>query len=96
MQKCCSYDNKRKSKEDAKLKQKRRKRSDNSFQSRLDYSRHDGKGPNATEVPADICTSNLMVSYYEASIKIEEPEAQKITINTTDKEMGGKCQSNLA
>jgi len=84
-------DNKRKAKEDAKLKRKRRKRSDNSLRSRLDYSRRDGKGPDATEVPIDICTSNLhdlMVSYYEANIKIEEPEAQKITINTTDQGTG--------
>ena len=29
-----------------------------------------------------------MVSYYEASIKIKEPEAQKITINTTDQGNG--------
>ena len=78
-------------KDDAKLKRKRRKRSDNSLRSRLDYSRRDGKGPDATEVPIDICTSNLhdlMVSYYEANIKIEEPEAQKITINTTDQGTG--------
>ena len=69
------------------MKRKRRKRSDNSLQSRLDYSHRDGKGPNATEVPADVCFFNLhdlMVSYYEANIKIKGPEAQKITINTTD------------
>ena len=80
-------DYKRKAKDDVKLKRKRRKRSDNSLQSRLDYSRHDNRGPNATEIPMDICASNLhelMVSYYKANVTITEPEAQKIAINTID------------
>lgn len=80
-------DYKRKAKDDVKLQRKRRKRSDNSLQSRLDYSRHDNRGPNATEVPTDICISNLhelMVSYYNVNVKITEPVAQKIAINTID------------
>ena len=84
-------DNKRKAKDNSKLKRKQRKRSDNSLQSRLDYSRRDGKGPDATEVPVDICTPNLhdlMVSHYEANIKIEESEAQKSLSILQIKELG--------
>jgi len=78
-------DYKRKSKEEAKIKRKRRKRNDNSLQSRLDYSRYDGKGPNATEVPSDLLVSNLhelMISYYNTNVKITEAAAEKISINT--------------
>jgi len=47
-------DYKRKSRDDAKVKRKRRKLGNDSLQSRLDYSRYDNKGPNTTEVPSDI------------------------------------------
>ena len=80
-------DYKRKAKDDVKLKRKRRKRNDNSLQSRLDYSRYDDKGPNATKVPSDVSASNLhelMVSYYNTNVKITESIAQKIAINTID------------
>ena len=50
---------KRKAKDDVKLQRKRRKRSDNSLQSHLNYSRHDNRGPNTTEVPTDICIIKL-------------------------------------
>jgi len=64
---------------------KDRKRSDNSLQSRLDYSRHDG-GPNALDVSPDLPATDLhdlMTSYYLAHVKVNESEATKITINTT-------------
>ena len=80
-------DYKRKAKDDVKLKQKRRKRNDNSLQLRLDYSRYDDRGHNATEVPSDVSASNLrelMVSYYNSNVKITESTAQKIAINTID------------
>ena len=69
------------------MKRKRRKRNDNSLQSRLDYSRYDNKGPNATEVYSDVSASNLcelMVSYYNANVKIAESTTQKIAITTID------------
>ena len=80
-------DYKRKAKDDIKLKRKRRKRNDNSLQSRLDYSRYHDKGPNAIEVPSDVSASNLrelMASFYNTNVKITESTAQKIAINTID------------
>ena len=81
------------------IKQNRRKRSDYSLQSRLDYFCYDNEGPNAIE---DIPTSNLhelMVSYYNTNVEVTEAAAQKITINTVnqgdgeDEEIGKQKQS---
>jgi len=79
-------DRKRKSTAKEKDRRKKCKRSDNSLQSRLDYSRYDD-GPNATDVPSDIPPqelSNLMTSYYSAHVKVTEAAATKLSIDTVD------------
>ena len=61
------------------------KRSDNSLQSRLDYSRY-YDGLNVLDVSPDIPVSDLhdpMVSYYLAHVKVAETAATKIIIDTT-------------
>ena len=78
-------DRKRKATAKKKLRRKKCKRSDNSLQSRLDYSRYDD-GPNAVDISPDIPTSDLydlMVSYYSAHVKVTEAAVTKITVNTT-------------
>ena len=78
-------DRKRKATTKEKIRRKKCKRSDNSLQSRLDYSRHDG-GPNALDVSPDLPATDLhdlMTSYYLAHVKVNESEATKITINIT-------------
>ena len=82
---------KRKTSEKAKLQRKKRKTAHNSFQGRLDYSRYDNKGPNATEVPSDLSPDNLhdvMIKYYEANIKVTEASAEQITISTMGQSTG--------
>ena len=84
-------DNKRKASETVKLQRKKRKRTGDSLQGHLDYSRYDSKGPNASEVPSDLSPANLrdvMIKYYEANIKITEASAEKITINTMGQSTG--------
>ena len=84
-------DNKRKAREEVKLKRKRQKTSHDSLQGRLDYSRYDNKGPNASEVPMDLSTDNLhdiMVKYYEANIKVTETSAEEINISTMGQSIG--------
>ena len=86
-------DNKRKASETVKLQQKKKTTHD-SQQGRLDYSRYDSKGPNASEVPSDLSPANLrdvMIKYYNANIKVTEASAEKITINTMGQSTG-ECE----
>ena len=79
-------DRKRKSTMKEKTRRKKCERSDNSLQSRLDYSRYDNC-PNAVDVPSDIPPkelNNLMISYYSGYIKITEAAATKLSIDTID------------
>ena len=87
-------DRKRKATENEKIKRKRRKRGDNSLQSRLDYSRYDGNGPNAIDILPDIPASDLhdvMLFYYSRQIKVTEAAAADITLRTN--EQGGNSNS---
>ena len=84
-------DKKRKAREDVKLKRKHQKTKHNSGQGRLDYSRYDNKGPNASEVPMDLSTDNLhaiMIKYYKANIMVTEVSAEQININTMGQSSG--------
>ena len=59
------------------------------------YSHRDGKGPDATEVPADTCTFNLhdlMVSYY----KNRRARSSKNHYQYYRSRKWGKWKSNLA
>ena len=87
-------DRKRKATENEKIKRKRRKRGGNSLQSRLDYSRYDGNGPNAIDILPDIPASDLhdvMLFYYSRQIKVTEAAAADITLRTN--EQGGNSNS---
>ena len=84
-------DNKRKASEEVRLQRKKKKTTHDSLQGRLDYSRYDNKGPNASEVPSDLSSANLhdvMIKYYEANIKVTEASAEQITISTMGQSTG--------
>jgi len=88
--KILTQDNKRKATEEVKLQRKRRRSTHDSQQGRLDYSRYDNNGPNATEVPMDLISENLhnaMVAYYNANVKVTDESAKQICRKT----MGQSC-----
>ena len=86
-----ALDNKCKATEEVKLQRKQRRSTHDSQQGRLDYSRYDSIGPNDVEVPADLFTDKLhdvMVSYYEAHVKVTEVSAKQIYAKTMGQSNG--------
>ena len=67
---------------------KKRKITHDFLQGRLDYSRYDSKGPNASEVLVACQPRDVMIKYYDANIKVTEASAEKITINTMGQSTG--------